>query len=143
MCVSFQLVAVQAIISVTEVTVSNTLECTLPCFSPNLRCNLSNITTNGVDAVNIIVTNGNIVGSVMSYSYPTQRITISNLIDNTTYNYCVVAIDMTNMMKVGEPVCGSFVASPQPTTTGTYVYTHVCTYLHKYVRHTYIRTYIQ
>ena len=115
-------VAVQAVISVTVETVSTTnvtLDCTLPCFSPNLQCNLSNITTDGVDAVNIIVTNSNIVGSVMSYSYPTQRTTISNLIDNTTYNYCVVAIDMTNMMKVGEPVCGSFIVPLSPATTTT------------------------
>ena len=117
--------AVQAIISVTVENVSTTsatLDCMLPCFSPNLQCNLSNIKTNGVDAMNINVTNGNIVGSVMSYSYPTQRITISNLIDNTTYNYCVVAIDMTNMMKVGETVCGSFITRPLP---GTYVRTYV------------------
>ena len=117
--------AVQAIISVTEENVSTTsatLDCTLPCFSPNLQCNLSDITTNGVDAVNINVTNGNIVGSVMSYSYPTQRITISNLIPNTTYNYCVVAIDMTIMIKIGEPVCGSFTTTSIP---GTYVRTYV------------------
>ena len=146
--VSFQLVAVQAV-SVTEETVSTTsvvLVCTLPCFSPYLRCNLSNITTNGVNAVNISIIKGSIVGSMMSYSYPTQRITISNLMDNnTTYNYCVVAINMNNMTEVGEPVCDSFIARapspPSPTPTATLIGTYVRTYIHTYI-HTYVHMYI-
>ena len=136
-------IAVQAIISVTVETVSTTsatLECTLPCFSPNLQCNLFNITTNGVDAVNI--TNGNIFGSVMSYSYPTQNITINNLMESTAYNYCVVAINITNMMKIGEAVCGSFIARPlppPPATTTTTTSTPGNNYIRKYV--TYVRMY--
>ena len=44
----------------------------------------------------------------MAYSYPTQTITLSGLNSDTTYNYCIVAANITNMMEVGEPVCGSF-----------------------------------
>ena len=44
----------------------------------------------------------------MTYSYPTQTITLSGLNSDTTYSYCIVAINITNMMEVGEPVCGSF-----------------------------------
>ena len=49
-----------------------------------------------------------IVGSVMGYSYPTQKMDISNLLVNTTYNYCVVAVDVITMIQVGEPLCGNF-----------------------------------
>ena len=44
----------------------------------------------------------------MTYSYPTQTITLSGLNSDTTYNYCIVVTNITNMMEVGEPVCGSF-----------------------------------
>jgi len=58
--------------------------------------------------VNVTTDTGNITGSVESYSYPTQAMIISGLNSGTTYNYCVVITNTTIMMKVGEPVCGSF-----------------------------------
>jgi len=73
--------------------------------------------------MNIInVTNGNIVSSVMSYSYPIQRIMISNLISDTTYSYCVV-VTTINDNTVIEGKCGTFT-----TRSGTYIcntYTYV------------------
>ena len=66
---------------------------------------------------------------LMIYSYRTQQIMISGLIENTTYTYCVAAIDMTDMMEVGEAVCGIFRTAPARTSTCTcvhnYAYIHV------------------
>ena len=58
--------------------------------------------------VNVAIGNGQVTGSLMAYSYPTQTITLTCLNSGTTYNYCVVATDATNVVQVGEPVCGSF-----------------------------------
>ena len=111
-----QFVAVAAILNVMLLDVSSTtatLECTLPCFSPNIRCSLSTITPNYIE----VITYGGIMGSSVSYSYPTQQIMISNLRYNTTYEYCIVAVDTTtNNMTVGDPVCSNFI-----TTAGTYM----------------------
>ena len=49
-----------------------------------------------------------LTGSEESYNYPTQAMIISGLIGDTTYTYCVVLNNTVNLMKVGEPVCGSF-----------------------------------
>ena len=58
--------------------------------------------------MNIInVTNGTTVGSVSSYSYPTQSIMISNLTSDTTYSYCV-AVAPINDSTVVEGMCGTF-----------------------------------
>ena len=102
---------VNAIISVTVdesyiMEDSVTLTCELACFSPGLRCNLSNITTDNGDVVNVMTNDVN--GSRMAYSYPTQDIVVSDLKSGTTYNYCVIAIDNVTMEKVGTPVCGHF-----------------------------------
>ena len=86
---------------------SATLICELPCFSPNLRCVVSQFTTNNMD-VNVASGSGQVTGSLMAYSYPTHTITLSCLNSGTTYNYCVVATDATNMGQVGEPMCGNF-----------------------------------
>ena len=86
---------------------SATLICELPCFSPSLQCVISHFITSCTD-VNVANSISDITGSVMAYSYPTQSITLSGLNSSTTYNYCVIATDTTNMMIVGEPVCGSF-----------------------------------
>ena len=109
-----QFVAVAALLNVTKNVSSTTatLECTLPCFSPNIRCNLFNITPNNIE----VITYGGIMGSSMSYSYPTQQIMITNLRYNTTYEYCIVSVDTTNNMIVGDPMCGNFA-----TTAGTYM----------------------
>ena len=58
--------------------------------------------------VNVASGSGQVTGSLMIYSYPIQTITLSCLNSGTTYNYCVVATDATNMGQVGEPVCGNF-----------------------------------
>ena len=104
------ILGVNAIISVDETDIMEnlaTLICELPCFSPSLQCVISHFITSctNVDVANSI---SDITGSVMTYSYPTQTITLSGLNSSTTYNYCVIATDTTNMMIVGEPVCGSF-----------------------------------
>ena len=85
---------------------SATLTCELPCFSPNVQCVLSQFIS--CTDVNVTVDTGNITGSEESYSYPTQAMIISGLNSDTTYTYCVVLNDTVNLMKVGEPVCGSF-----------------------------------
>ena len=119
-----QFVVVAAILDVMLLNVSSTtasLECTLPCFSPNMWCNLFNNTPHNIE----VITYGRIMGSSVSYSYPTQQIMISNLRYNTTYEYCVVAVVTTNSnptnittnnMTIGDPVCGNFA-----TTAGTYI----------------------
>ena len=60
-----------------------------------------------------MVTNSisDITGSVMTYSYPTQTITLSGLNSSTTYYYCIAAVDTNNTgepVYIGELVCGSF-----------------------------------
>jgi len=95
-------------VAITSSISTATLDCTLPCLSPNLQCSLFNITVNDVDVMNIInVTNGTTVGSVSSYSYPTQSIMISNLISDTTYSYCVV-VTTINDNTVVEGMCDTF-----------------------------------
>ena len=81
---------------------SAALICQLPCFSPDLQCVLYDMD------VNVTIDTGNIIGSVESYTYPTQAMIISGLDSGTTYNYCVNLYNITDMMEVGEPVCGSF-----------------------------------
>ena len=85
---------------------SATLTCKLPCFSPNVQCLLSQFMS--CTDINVTIDTGNITGSVESYSYPTQDMIISGLNSGTTYNYCVVLTNTTNMMEIGGPVCGSF-----------------------------------
>ena len=53
-------------------------------------------------------TNGHVSSSVMTYNYPTQTVTLNCLNSGTTYNYCVIATNTTNLVQVGEPVCSSF-----------------------------------
>ena len=85
---------------------SAVLICELSCFSPDLQCVVSHLTTNNMDVkLNMAC---QITGSVMAYSYPSQSITLNCLNSSTTYNYCVVATNATDMGQVGEPVCGSF-----------------------------------
>ena len=101
---------VNAILSVHETDImedSAILICELPCFSPSLQCVISHFITSCTD-VNVANRISDITGSVMTYNYPTQTITLSGLNSSTSYNYCVIATNTTNMMIVGEPVCGSF-----------------------------------
>ena len=123
-------IGVNTIISVDETDVmenSATLTCELPCFSPNLLCALSNFTLSSMD-VNVTNSPGNITGSLMTYSYPTQIITLSGLNSGTTYNYCIVATDITNMMVVGEPVCGDF-TTQKIITEGNYILATLCMHI--------------
>ena len=86
------------------------LECELACFSPGLVCVLSNIATKsmGVTCTLPTTVTSNFTGSFTSYNYRTQLITLTKLTSGTTYNYCVVGINVTTMMEVGDPVCGNF-----------------------------------
>ena len=117
LCICFQFVAVAAILNVTLIVSSTntTLECTLPCFSPDIQCDIIYFTSNNGDGVHVIITYDVIIGSAMSYSYPTQRIMISNLASDRSYYYCLVAINTANNTEVGYLVCGNF------TTEGTYI----------------------
>ena len=80
----------------------------------------ANITRNDTEAIRI--SNDVIMGLVMSYSYPTQQIMISNLINDTMYIYCVAAYDNNNMI-VGKEVCDSF-------TTMRAGMAYVCAYIY-------------
>ena len=106
-----QFVAVAAILNVmpNAMLTTATLDCTLPCFSPGINCSLSSIAPNNSE---VMITHDEIMGSTMSYSYPTQQIMISNLANNTRHDYCVVAIDIINNITVGNPVCGNFTTAP-------------------------------
>ena len=109
-CIFNNHVGVNALLSVDEDNItedSATLICELSCFSPNLQCAVSQFTTNNMN-VNVVNGGGQVTGSVMVYSYPTQSVSVSCLTSGTTYNYCVIATNAANMVQVGEPVCGSF-----------------------------------
>ena len=126
-CIRYVIIplGVNAILSVDEMNItenSATLTCELSCFSPNLQCVLSNFTLNSMD-VNVTNSIGDITGSLMTYSYPTQTVTLTDLDSDTTYNYCIVATDITNMMEVGESMCGNFTTVTQKINEGD----HICT----------------
>jgi len=93
------------------------LSCVLSRFSPELQCVVSKFTTNNMD-VTVASTIGHVTGtvSVNTYSNPTQTITLGCLNSSTTYNYCVVTINTTNMVKVGKSVCGNFTTITKKTT---------------------------
>ena len=105
---------------------SATLICELPCFSPRLQCVISHFITSCTD-VNLANITSDITGSVMTYSYPTQTVILSGLNSGTIYNYCVIATNTTDMMTVGEPVCGNFTTRKiiNETNDGNYVATYV------------------
>ena len=106
----YLIIGVDAILSVDEIDImenSAALICELPCFSPSLQCVISHFITSRTD-VNLANVTSDITGSMMTYSYPTQTITLSGLNSGTTYTYCVIATNTTNMMEVGELVCGNF-----------------------------------
>ena len=88
--------------------------------------------------VNVASGSGQVTGSLMAYSYPIQTITLSCLNSGTTYNYCVVATDATNMVQVGEPVCGSFttriIAGDDSYGMLLYSYSYVANYICMYVQ---------
>ena len=109
-CVFNNHVGVNALLSIDEGNImedSATLIWELSCSSPNLQCAVSQFTTNNMN-VNVASGSGQVTGSVMAYSYPTQSVSVSCITSGTTYNYCVIATNATNMVQVGEPVCGSF-----------------------------------
>ena len=95
------------------------LKCELPCFSPGLECTLVdlNSTATNITLLTLVMNiTSNVGGSDTSYNYPTQLITLTNLTSDTTYNYCFVAVNTTDMMEVGDPVCGNFTTNTTATT---------------------------
>ena len=93
--------------------------------------------------VNAASTNGRVSSSVMPYSYPTQTVTLNCLNSSTTYNYCVIATNTTNMVQIGEPVCGSFTTRriTSENNEGTYVpVMYAVTHVHAYK---YVSTYLE
>ena len=131
---------VNAILSVDEMDItenSATLTCELPCFSSNLQCVVSHFITSCAD-VNVTYGTNNITGSLMAYSYPTQTITVTGLNSDTTYNYCIVATDITNMMIFGEPVCDSFTTQKITTGANEGITTYCTQVLYCYSIRTYI-----
>ena len=102
-------VGVNALLSVdgSEVTEDSAiLICKLPCFSPILKCVISQFKTNNMD-VDVTNITSDVIGSVMAYSYPTRTMILVGLDSGTTYKYCVVATD-ANDMETGKPVCSNF-----------------------------------
>ena len=101
MCVksvkSCMYVGVNAILSVevSDITENSaTVISEMPCYSPDLLCAMSYLTTNDKSVtVEYTIDNGN--GSVMAYSYPNCIILLSGLSSGTTYNYCVIAVSAT------------------------------------------------
>ena len=72
-------IGISPILSIDESDItedSATLICELSCFSPDPQCVVSHLTTNNMGA-NVVCAIGQVTGSVMAYSYPTQTITIS------------------------------------------------------------------
>ena len=135
---------INAILDVYIESVSCTLailKCELPCFSPGLECALFNIAKNNTYAASATVTTTSVVGargSDASCNHQAQLIMLTNLTSDTTYSYCVVAINTTDMMKVGDQVCGNFATDTTASTNkmekGTdgrhihkYVYAHIVT----------------
>ena len=76
-----------------------TFICKLACFSTGLQCALYNTTAKTSNV-------GNIIESDTDYNYPTQMITLTDLRSNTI-DYCVVAVNKTDKMRVGDLVCGN------------------------------------
>ena len=113
---------VNAVLRVDESNITENsarLICELPCSSPDLRCKIFNFTACDM---NIYVTNAThcVNGLMMLYVHKN----LSNLNSGTTYNYCVIAINTTNMTEVGKPVCSSFTTDITPTDKRKYI-THL------------------
>ena len=90
---------------------STVLKCELANFSVGLLCILYNISTNNADLTIMSTVNGSNTNDI----YPTQLISLTNLTSGTTYNYCVVAVNVTTMMEIGDPVCGNFTTNDNST----------------------------
>ena len=105
MCISVHCSCLFSGINAVNVTVQTRTEhsvillCELACFSEDLKCNF---TSSSVD-----YTIGNVTGSHKSYTRPFQMINITNLASDTTYYYCVHAINEMNKT-VGKLQCDYF-----------------------------------
>ena len=97
---------------------SATLSSKMPCFSSDLLCAISDLTTNGM-SVTVENTTDNNNGSVMAYSYPNHTIQLFGLNSSTIYKCCVIAINDSNMTQVGEPVCRTFTTTASLHSKGT------------------------
>ena len=108
--IRINLIGVNAILNVGVSDIredSATLTSEMPCFFPDLLCAVTDLIINDM-IVTVKNTTDNDDELVMAYSYPNCIILLSYLNSGTTYNYCVVAINATTMVQVGEPVCGNF-----------------------------------
>ena len=97
---------------------SATLSSKMPCFSSDLLCAVSNLTTNNM-SITVENTIDDDNGSVMAYSYPNHTIQLFGLISNTTYKCCVIAINDSNKEQVGEPMCYTFITIASLHSKGT------------------------
>ena len=99
-------------IEVGEITETGaTVVCKLPCFSKDIGCIPSIWYRKGEkieeykDSTFYI---SNITGDPLSYSYPSQNITATNLSSGNTYILCVRAYNLTTTELQGLPVCENF-----------------------------------
>jgi len=87
-----------------------TIVCELPCFSKDIECSLSYVLLLNKSGIimNPTFHISNITGNQYSYSYPSQNITITSLVSNKSYHFCVHANNLTTMKISGRPLCGTF-----------------------------------
>ena len=120
------LIEVNSILSVKTSDIaenSATLNAVLPCSSPDLKLFLSNVTLNNMKVTVKNISDTTDADNESVYSHPNHAILLKDLKSDTTYNYCVIAINATNatnvtyttnatnMMQVGKPMCGNFTTS--------------------------------
>ena len=113
----------------------------MACFA-DLLCFISTLKINDMDVdVENTTDNGN--GSMMAYNYPNHTILLTGLKSGTTYNYCVIAMNATNMEEVGEPMCGNFTTAATSCTGGIYIsYKYSLSHMYT-VDHTHKHTHTQ
>ena len=109
-------IGVNAILSVevSDITEDSAkLNSETPCLSSDLQCDIFTLTTNNMSVTIENTTNTPV--SLMLYSYPSCTILLTGLKSDTTYSYCLIAInDTTNdtkVVQVGKPMCGNFTTS--------------------------------
>jgi len=109
-------IGVNAIINIIEEDISEasaTLVCTLACSSSTrLLCTIVNTTAPAPASS---------VGNYTPDNYSTQLLIFNELSSGTSYNYCIVAINTTDMMEVGHPVCGDFTTENESAIKGTII----------------------
>ena len=120
----------------------------MACFA-DLLCFISTLKINDMD-VDVENTTDNGTGSMMAYNYPNHTMLLTGLKSGTTYNYCVIAMNATNLEEVGEQMCGNFTTAAPSCTEGIYIsykyslshmYTvdHTHKHTHKHTKYTHTR----